>query len=183
MRTATDTSFAATPEPTTLRFVRTLPGPIERVWAYLTESGKRGQWLASGDMDLRVGGDVYLEWHNDELSAAPEETPERYRGDKHPSMRGRITRLEPMRLLAYTWSEGSEEESEVSFELTPRGDHVELVLTHQRLTGRRSRVEAAGGWHTHLAILEQVLSGDEVIPFWSTFEQLEREYDRRISRE
>lgn len=182
MSTVTDTSFATTPEATTLRFVRTLPGPIERVWAYLTESGKRGKWLASGDMDLRVGGEVHLQWHNDELSAVPEETPERYRGEKHPRMRGHITRLEPMQLLAYTWSEGSEDESEVSFELTPKGDEVELVLTHQRLSDRTNRVEAAGGWHTHLAILENVLSGAPVIPFWATFEKLQQEYEQRISR-
>jgi uncharacterized protein YndB with AHSA1/START domain len=180
MSTATDTGFATTPEPTTLRFVRTLPGPIERVWAYLTESDKRANWLASGDMDLRLGGDVYLEWNNDELSGAPEEAPERYRGDKHPSMRGKITQLEPTRLLAYTWAEGAEQESEVRFELKPKGDEVELILTHQRLTDRSNRVEAAGGWHTHLAILEQVLTGEPVNPVWATFEKLQQEYDRRI---
>lgn len=182
MTTATGAGFATTPEPATLRFARTLPGPIERVWAYLTESEKRGKWLASGDMDLRVGGEVHLQWNNSELSAVAEETPARYAGDKHPSMRGHITRLEPMRLLAYTWSEDSEEESEVRFELTPKGDEVELVLTHQRLVDRTNRVEAAGGWHTHLAILENVLSGAPVIPFWATFEKLQQEYDRRISR-
>ncbi|MBK6883055.1 MAG: hypothetical protein IPH05_08950 [Flavobacteriales bacterium] len=32
------------------------------MWAYLTESDKRAKWLASGDMDLRVGGDVNLFW-------------------------------------------------------------------------------------------------------------------------
>ncbi|WP_234274916.1 hypothetical protein [Billgrantia zhangzhouensis] len=30
-----------------IRFERLLPGPIERVWAFLTESDKRGLWLAS----------------------------------------------------------------------------------------------------------------------------------------
>ena len=33
-----------------VRFERLLPGPIERVWAYLTESDKRSLWLASGAM-------------------------------------------------------------------------------------------------------------------------------------
>ena len=31
-----------------VRFERLLPGPIERVWSYLTDSEKRGKWLASG---------------------------------------------------------------------------------------------------------------------------------------
>jgi uncharacterized protein YndB with AHSA1/START domain len=31
-----------------VRFERLLPGPIEHVWAYLTQSDKRGTWLAAG---------------------------------------------------------------------------------------------------------------------------------------
>jgi uncharacterized protein YndB with AHSA1/START domain len=43
-----------------VRFERLLPGPIEHVWAYLTQSDKRGTWLAAGPMDARVGGRVDL---------------------------------------------------------------------------------------------------------------------------
>ena len=35
----------------TVRFERLLPGPIERVWAFLTESDKRAQWLCGGDVE------------------------------------------------------------------------------------------------------------------------------------
>ena len=42
-------------EPGTLRIQRLLPGPIERVWAYLTESDKRATWLAAGAMTLENG--------------------------------------------------------------------------------------------------------------------------------
>jgi uncharacterized protein YndB with AHSA1/START domain len=31
-----------------IRFERLLPGPIERVWAYITDSSKRATWLAEG---------------------------------------------------------------------------------------------------------------------------------------
>lgn len=34
----------------TVRFERLLPGPIERVWRFLTESDKRAQWLCGGDV-------------------------------------------------------------------------------------------------------------------------------------
>ena len=34
-------------EPATLKIQRLLPGPIERVWAYLTESELRRQWFAA----------------------------------------------------------------------------------------------------------------------------------------
>ena len=44
----------------TVRLERLLPGPIERVWAYLTESDKRATWFASGPFELRVGGKADL---------------------------------------------------------------------------------------------------------------------------
>lgn len=34
--------YGVVTEPGTVRIQRVLPGPIERVWAYLTESEKRG---------------------------------------------------------------------------------------------------------------------------------------------
>ncbi len=37
--------------PATLKIKGLLPGPIEGIWAYLTESDLRRQWLASGEMD------------------------------------------------------------------------------------------------------------------------------------
>lgn len=43
-------------DPTTLRFTRRLPASVQEVWAWLTDSDKRGRWLASGDMELTEGG-------------------------------------------------------------------------------------------------------------------------------
>ena len=56
-------------EARTVRLERVLPGPIERVWDYLTDSKKRGKWFASGPMDLRVGGEVEFRFHHADLSA------------------------------------------------------------------------------------------------------------------
>jgi len=44
--------------PAEIRLVRTLPGPIERVWEYLTDSEKRSRWFAGGPMEQRVGEDL-----------------------------------------------------------------------------------------------------------------------------
>ena len=49
------TERATLVKPSTIRFERLLPGPVERVWAYLVESTKRATWLAAGEFDLRVG--------------------------------------------------------------------------------------------------------------------------------
>ena len=61
-------SFGEVTEPQTVRLERILPGPVERVWAYLTDSEKRGKWLAPGEMELRVGGRVSLTFNNQNLS-------------------------------------------------------------------------------------------------------------------
>ena len=45
-------------EPGTMKLERLLPGPVERIWAYLVDPDKRAAWLAGGSFDLRVGGKV-----------------------------------------------------------------------------------------------------------------------------
>lgn len=112
--------------PNTIQFKRLLPGPIERIWAYLTESAKRSKWLASGDMDLRVGGETELFWLHSELDTAkPDEAPEKYRNGHR--MKARITRCEPPHVLAYTWGAREDALSEVVFELSEQGAEVLLV--------------------------------------------------------
>ena len=54
----------------TVRIERLLPGPIERVWAYLTDSEKRRQWLAAGTMELQPSGRVEHLFRHQELSSA-----------------------------------------------------------------------------------------------------------------
>ena len=46
MTTATLSGYGELIEPATVRIERMLPGPIERVWDYLTDSDLRAQWLA-----------------------------------------------------------------------------------------------------------------------------------------
>ena len=45
--------YAVVTAPGTVRIERLLPGPIGRIWSYLTESDKRSQWLAAGNMELK----------------------------------------------------------------------------------------------------------------------------------
>jgi uncharacterized protein YndB with AHSA1/START domain len=172
--------FGVVPAARTVCIRRVLPGPIERVWAHLTESEKRGRWLASGPMELRVGGRVELNFRNADLSPQVEPTPEKYQSrEDGASIHGRITRCDPPRLLSYTWG-GTSGESEVTFELTPQGEDALLVLTHRRLGNRTAMVSVAGGWHTHLGILIDHLEGREPRPFWSTYARLEAEYESRL---
>ena len=165
-------AFGSLIEPTTLRIQRLLPGPVERVWDYLTKSDMRQQWLAAGAMDLKVGAPFELTWRNDDLSKG--ERPPGF--DAEHSMQSRITELDPPRKLAFTW-DGS---GDVSFELKPRGDEVLLTVIHRRLPNRKMMLGVSAGWHSHLDLLVARACGTELPPFWANWLRLREEYDRRL---
>jgi uncharacterized protein YndB with AHSA1/START domain len=163
----------------TVRIERLLPGPIERVWAYLTDADKRGLWLAAGEMEPRVGGALSLRFRHAQLSSEVAPVPERYR-DLHENghvSHERVTVCEPPRRLAYTWGGGG---SEVSFDLSPHGEQVRLVLIHRRLADAEMS-QVAGGWHTHLGVLQDCLAGRRPKNFWTVFVRIEAEYAQRLS--
>jgi uncharacterized protein YndB with AHSA1/START domain len=161
-------------EPATLKIQRRLPGPIERVWAYLTQSDLRRTWLAAGEMELKVGATFEFVWRNDELTTPPGRRP-----PGHPEehrMEARITELDPPRKLAITWG-GT---GGVSFELEPRGNDVLLTLIHHRVTDRAMLLSVSGGWHMHLDVLVARITGTEPTPFWDGWARLRAEYERRM---
>ena len=164
------------PEQATVRLERMLPGPIERVWAYLTDSDKRATWFAGGVFDLRVGGTANLHFDHSLLSA--EKTPPEMQ-KKRFDWAETIIHVEPPRLLSYTFQHGGPQ-SEVTFELETRGKGVLLVLTHRRIVDRNTKIGLASGWDTHLAILEDRLNGVEPRPFWTTHARLRKEYEARL---
>ncbi|MDP1750835.1 MAG: SRPBCC family protein [Reyranella sp.] len=172
----TDTAYGRTTAPTEVRFERLLPGPIETVWEFLVDSDKRGQWLASGPMELKEGGAVELRFQHRDLSPHKVAPPERYReiDEKGHVSRERVLRVEPPRLLAISWGE-----SEVTFELLPEGGNVRLILTHRHLPNRTDMVQTSGGWHTHLDILVECANGRVPKAFWTVFGNIEEEYEKR----
>jgi uncharacterized protein YndB with AHSA1/START domain len=163
-------------EPGTVKMERLLPGPVERVWAYLTESKKRATWLAAGEFDLRLGGDIRLEFDNSRLPN-DDDTAAKYKDKGKGKFEGKITRLEPMRVLAHTWNMGGD--TEVTYELTPRGKDVLLTVVHRRLAPRDLVLGVMGGWDVHTGILADILNGVEPRPFWKTHSKLESEYAAR----
>lgn len=164
--------------PGEVRLVRTLPGPIERVWEYLTDPEKRARWFCGGVLEQKAGGKVVFAMVHKNL--APDETPPaEYAKVQDPGVtfEGRVLRCEPPRLLVYTF--GSED-SDVTFELTPQGQQVLLVLTH-RTRGDEERAELtnyASGWHTHLAHLLVQLEGTPRPTFWAMHAKLLAEYQK-----
>jgi uncharacterized protein YndB with AHSA1/START domain len=166
--------YGALTEPNTLKIQRLLPGPIERVWAYLTESELRRKWLAAGQMEMKVGASFELVWRNDELNTPPSKRPDGFPEEQR--MQSRITELDPPRKLAISWS-GS---GDVSFELEPQGNEVLLTVIHRRLSDRDTLLKHVAGWHMHLDILAARATGAEPAPFWDGWSRLQKEYDQRL---
>ncbi|PWB82931.1 MAG: ATPase [Methylocystaceae bacterium] len=160
-------------EPATLKIERLLPGPIERVWGYLADSELRRKWLAAGPMDPRAGATVELVWRNDELTNPPGQRPAGF-PDEH-RMICEVVECDPPRKLVITWA-GS---GNVSFELEPRGEKVQLTLIHCRMPDRKMALMFGAGWHMHLDILFARLAGIAPQPFWDGWHRLQGEYDKR----
>jgi uncharacterized protein YndB with AHSA1/START domain len=167
-------AYGVLTEPATFTIQRLLPGPIERVWAYLTESDLRRQWMAAGQMEMKVGTSFEFVWRNNELTDPPGQRPAGF-PDEH-RMECRITELDPPRKLAITWGNTGG----VSFELEPTGNDVLLTVIHRRLPERAIQLNVTAGWHMHLDILVARASGKEPEPFWDGWSRLKTEYDRRL---
>jgi uncharacterized protein YndB with AHSA1/START domain len=171
---ATPDAFGTLIEPATLKIQRLLPGPIERIWAYLTDSDLRRKWLASGDMQMQAGAPFELVWRNNELTDPPGERPPGFSGEHR--MQSRIVEVDPPHKLTFTWGESGE----VTFELQPAGERVLLTVIHRRLPDRNMTLMVGAGWHMHLDVLVARATGTEPEPFWDGWSRLKKEYDWRV---
>jgi len=144
-----------------VRFERTLPGPIERVWEYLTDTARLPEWFGDGTIEPRVGGAVTF---------------------KGGHIRGVVTQWQPPHRLAYTWNvfgPGDDvspyPESYLTFVLEARGDDVLLTLTHLPVL-KRFESQNAMGWHTFLDILSAAVRGDSPEPARTYMERNAKRY-------
>ncbi len=163
----------------TIRFERLLPGPIERVWAYLTESEKRKQWFAAGDYELKKGGKANLFFQHKNISKPGTTPPEQFKKmheDGH-MWEGQILEVDAPRLLTMTFGE----HSEVTYELTEQSDgEVLLTLTHRKLTANDLK-NVSPGWHAHLAILADRLNNRNDVDFWTLWQQMHKHYGEKLA--
>jgi uncharacterized protein YndB with AHSA1/START domain len=98
-----------------LRLTRRYAAPPAEVWAALTEPDSLARWLhPSARLELAPEGSFAL----------------------GRAVSGRVTQLEPERLLELTWQSRDEEPSVVRFELRPGAGGTVLTLDHSRLDQR-----------------------------------------------
>lgn len=157
----------------TIEFVRILPGPIEKVWAYLWDGEKRGEWFASGAMPTKPGEKFEMRFKHSTLSPNQATPPEKFiEMDKNGHCSENVLlKYEPPHLLAFTF--GAEKHpdkvSEVEFKLTPEGDRIRFTLTHRKIPDQDYARGVSGGWHAHLAILEDKAYGRVPPAFWDVW--------------
>jgi uncharacterized protein YndB with AHSA1/START domain len=132
-----------------VRFERLLPGPIERVWEFLSDPKRLPEWFGDGTIMPQTGGAVNLMGGH---------------------IRGVVTQWDPPHRLAYTWnvfSPGEAQspypESYLTLTLEPRGDEVLLTLTHVPVLERFEKQNAMG-WHTYLDMLAAAVRGEAIEP-------------------
>lgn len=121
-----------------------LPADQQRVWESLTTDEGLAKWMGEGaSLDPTVGGEATF----------PDPVGGRERC-------GRIERVEPGRLLTYTWWPADDEDdaSLVSIELTPleTGTRVDVAETAVQASASRSRSAATATnvqWHWRAAML------------------------------
>jgi uncharacterized protein YndB with AHSA1/START domain len=163
-------------EPATVTLQRLVRGPVDTVWAYLTKSDLRRQWLAAGEMELAVGALFDLTWRNDELTDPPGRRPDGFPG-VHVNQ-NRILAVEPNRCLSFAFGN----HGEVTFELEPRGSEVLVTLNHRGVPDRATLLMISPSWHNHLDLLVARLAGrTPAEPYWDKMNRLRADYERRLA--
>ena len=114
---------------------------VASVWSAITEPGSLAQWLAPGQIDLRAGGAVRIEF---QLSGAPIDS--------------RITAFDPPWLLEYSWSSPGEPERPLCWSLEERDGSTRVNLTLS-LRDTDDAARACAGWAAHLEMLAAFLEG------------------------
>ena len=150
-----------------VRFERLLPGPIARVWDFITDPKRLPDWYGDGTIEPRAGGAVTLMGGH---------------------VRGIVTQWDPPRRLAYTWNvfgpgdaTSPYPESYLTLELAPRGDDVLLTLTHLPVLERFEKQNAMG-WHTFLDMLGAAIRGEPPEPRASYMQRNAARYGVDLSK-
>ena len=77
----------------------------------------------------------------------------------------------------WTWDAG---ESEVLYELEPRGKDVLLTIRHRLPDDHGLELAVGGGWPVHAGILADQLNGVKPRPFWSSHARTMKEFEAAL---
>ena len=178
--------FGVRVDDNTVRFERLLPGPIEKIWPFLADSDKRGQWFTSGKLPDRVGEAWEMRYHHSSYSPHKAPPPPGYEHVDREDviMPSLLLAIEPPNRLVFSFGNSIKagEYSEVDIRLTEQpGGMVKLTLIHSRLRDHDHTLKVSVGWHSHLAMLEHRASGKVPPSIWDVWRGLNGVYDKRYA--
>ncbi len=124
----------------------------ETVWSMLTDPSRFVDWLAPGQIELRLGGAAKLNFVDSGIVIDSE-----------------VTAYEPLRLLEYSWSGPDEPERPVRWALTPSSGGTNLSLT-LRIPDEEDAARSCAGWEAHLMMLLAAIEG---VPIKFPFERFQ----------
>ena len=164
------------PSPDSIRIERLLDAPVETVWRWLTDPELRARWFAGGTAADAEGAEFELVFDHDNLSDSHVPYPADYAQWQGAKSLERLVEMDRPGRLAFTWDGGKE--GIVTFELSAEGERTRLVLTHRAISGPAPAADFAGGWLSHLAVLEARLAGRPVQNFWALHDRIKTEVER-----
>jgi len=166
--------------PSSLQFNRRFDAPIEKVWQFLVDPGKRKLWFCGGSTGDKVGGQIVFEFDHRRLSESS--PPEKYATEEVVTHYGEILEYAPPKRLAFTWFESAGgDASTVEIDLASNQDgSTQLRLVHTGVEGRDMLIGVLAGWHGHFDLLGEVLNGERKSDFWIADQALEAEYARQF---
>jgi uncharacterized protein YndB with AHSA1/START domain len=138
---------------------------VEQVWAMLTEPQHLVQWLAPGQIELRLGGGAKLNFT-----------------DSGVVIDSTVTAFEPLHLLEYSWSSPGEPKRPVRWELEPVGPVCRLILTLS-VPASEDAGRSAAGWAAHLEMLAAALAGVPIKFPFEVFKAARETYRAQLSAE
>jgi uncharacterized protein YndB with AHSA1/START domain len=156
----------------TLVFKRNLPGPIGRVWDYLTTPALIADWFAECELEPYPGGAIAF-W------VLVEQEPEKKRSG-HVAF-GVVQRFEPPHTFSFTWNDVNGSDVVITFKLVEEGEQVRLTMRLEHLV-RTYLAPGAAGWHAFLDILAERLRGEAPSSFRELVEEVYPHYEEAADR-
>lgn len=131
----------------TMTFERTSKHSAARMWRALTEPDEVGNWMEGpATIDLRVGGTWRIDFSH------------HHQGGEGEMLDGVIIRVEPERILAYSWGL-----SVVQWTITDADDGCTYTFVHTGCADRGEDEEGLpAGWHGFLDQLDKHLDGEKL---------------------
>lgn len=138
--------------PPVIRITKLLPATPEEVFAAWTDPASLTEWMCPRDqtvaavtLDLRIGGKFQFVMRRENSDFV------------HV---GEYREIHPPKRLVFTWKSAAtlQQETLVTVELFPKGEHTEMTLVHELFPDEHSAAQHKNGWQSIVEKLSEILS-------------------------